>query len=230
MPNLVTAALRGWRFLLATGLVSTIVSAYGCNISSFECGVIGTDGQVRTCSRPGEVCVCETHSCAVRKPEIMAEYCTSAPGDTSTGGDTGTGGSTSGGPMMSPCATGLVYVADYIADSALAGKCVEQCSELASVIDQVAVPASACQIMPPPELTGTSTGTTTADTPTTGTTTATTDMSETTSGTTTSGTTTSGTTTGGTTTGGTTTTTGGTTTTTGDSTTGDSTTSGTTTN
>ena len=210
MPNLVTSALCGWRFLLATGLVSTIVSAYGCNISSFECGVLGTDGQVRTCSRPGEVCVCETHSCAVRKPEIMAEYCTSAPGDTSTGGDTGTGGSTSGGPMMAPCATGLVYVADYIADPALAGKCVEQCSELASVIDQVAMPASACEIMPPPEFTGT-----TADVPTSETK-ATTGMSEATSGTTASGTTTGGTTTGGTTTG--------------ESTTGESTTSGTTTN
>lgn len=227
MPNLVTAALRGWRSLLAAGLMSTIVSAYGCNISGFECGVLGSDGQVRTCSRPGEVCVCETHSCAVRKPEIMADNCTSAGGDT-TGGDTSTGGSTSGGTMM--CATGLVYVADYVADPTLAGKCVERCSELASVIDQVAMPVAACEIMPPPMLTGTSTGTPTTDNPTMGTT-DTTGTSETSIGTTTSGTSTSDTTTGDTTTSGTTTS-GSTTSdsTTSGTSTGDTTTSGTTTN
>lgn len=55
---------------LAAGLVPVCLSAEGCVDTSepgFQCGVAFNDDDTmpRSCSRPDEVCICATHSCAV---------------------------------------------------------------------------------------------------------------------------------------------------------------------
>ena len=133
------------RYVVTVCLVSSPLAIFSCSSSGFECGTpLASDlEQTYTCSRPEEVCVCDTRSCArIEHPGSQVSVASAT---------------------TKPCESGLRYVLEeeFVADHTLAGKCVDP-AHASSKIDQPDI-QSRCPGSPPlPASTGGSTSVSTA--------------------------------------------------------------------